>query len=743
MDNHQKKPKILIVDDTPANIDILGEILKDDYEISVAVNGETALEIAASVNPPDLVLLDIMMPEMDGYEVLKRLKKIEPAKAIPVIFVTAKIENEDETEGFSLGAVDYIRKPFSAEVTRARIKSQLELKNYRDRLENLVEEKEHQVHITENNLKNKEIEKVHLQKELETQEESAQKNHVYFKELFTNSPFGIILVGKNKKIIRVNKSFCKITGFDDSEIINTEHPKFLNSDLAKKNFDNLVKKAFLMETASVETKCIHKKGFDIPVSALAYAVKFNGEIEGVFVIYEDIYHRKAYEDKLKYHAFHDSLTGIPNRTLFKKSLDHAIEMAKNINDFKFAVMLIDLDRFKSINDSLGHQTGDKLLISVTSRIKACLRSNDIIARLGGDEFALLLYDIKEDSQVTAVANRINNAAESPFLIDGNEIHISASTGIVIDTEKYSTAEKLLRDADLAMYHAKDMGKACYKIYNRQMHKRALKKLTLEKDLRKTLSGEQLLLYFQPITEIKTGMLRGFEALVRWNHPLHGMISPADFIPVAEETDLIIPMGKWILEKGISMLASWKKEFPDMAHLSININISVKQFMQEDFNDLLFNTAKRYGVPPEYIKIEITESLLMSHTNYSVKKLDALREKGFKIVIDDFGTGYSSLSYLHKFPVNEIKIDRSFTSGLGICGESTEIVKSILSLSQNLGLNVVAEGVETKAQLGILNKLKCRKAQGYFISKPVPESEARSFIRENQNCIKKQAQVLTA
>lgn len=726
----QRNERILIVDDTPANIDILGEILKDNYEINVAVNGETALEIAASENKPDLILLDIMMPHMDGYEVLKKLKQNKETETIPVIFVTAKIEDHDEAVGFSLGAVDYIRKPFSSDVTKARIKSQLELKTYRDKLENLVEEKQTQVDESIEDLKEKEKEKHTLQKELETQEESAHKNHVYFRELFTNSPFGIILVGKNKKIIRVNKSFCKITGFCEEEIINNGSPGFIGSEEVKDHFKNLLNKAFSMETISIESKCKHKKGFEIPVSALAYPVKINGSVEGVFVMFEDIYHRKVYEDKLKYHAFHDSLTGVPNRALFKKSLNHAIEMSKNLPDFRFAVMLIDLDRFKSINDSLGHQTGDKLLVSVTSRIKSCLRSNDIIARLGGDEFALLLYDIKNDEQVTAVAKRINDAAEDAFLIDGNEIHISASTGIVIDTKKYSSAEDLIRDADLAMYHAKEKGKACYKIYNNQMHKKALKKLTIEKDLRKTLSGEQLSLYFQPISEINTKRLKGFEALLRWIHPEYGIVSPVDFIPVAEETDLIIPMGEWVLEKGISQLSEWKKDFEGTEELSININISVKQFMQKNFTPLLIELSEKYDVSPEFIKIEITESLLMAHTEYSVKKLNKLKNHGFKIVIDDFGTGYSSLAYLHKFPVSDIKIDRTFTSGLDNSGETTEIIKSILTLSKNLGINVVAEGVENQHQLEILKELHCENIQGYYIARPLPENDAEKYIKSN-------------
>ena len=691
-----RKERILIVDDTPANIDVLGAILIEEYEISVAVNGPMALDILSTVSLPDLILLDIMMPGMDGYEVARRLKADDKTAKIPVIFVTAKIEEEDEAFGFDIGAVDYIRKPVNSRVTLARIRSQLELKRYRDQLTRTVA----------------------------TSKASARRNQTYFRELFMNSPHGIILVGPDNRILDSNQSFSKLVGYDTCEIIGRETRSFSVTD--DDAHDNLIQKALTRGNVSVETRCFHKNGFEIHVSALAFPVKIDNRVQGVFVFYENISQRKLFEEKLKHQAFHDALTGIPNRLLFTERLDSVLDRARQCQDFWFAVLLLDLDRFKSVNDSLGHQAGDTLLKMATQRIRQHLRAQDTIARLGGDEFAVLLPGIKDRSEVEAIASRIRQATEALFTIEEHEVHISASIGIVFSRKPYENANQILRDADLAMYHAKDAGKAQFKFFSSRMHDDLMTSVTTESDLRKALEQERLMLYYQPIVCVSSGNLKGFEALVRWQHPDRGMIPPDQFIPIAEDTGMIIPMGNWIAGEACRQLADWKKTH-GAVDLTMSINVSIRQFLAPDFVSELCRTVRSLGLAPKEIKLELTESLLMEHTRSAVKKLEALRNFGFSLVIDDFGTGYSSLSYLQHFPIDQIKIDRSFVQAIDAREESLEIVKTILSLSKSLNLSVVAEGIETRGQAEILGRMGCEQAQGYFYARPAPSGEIGSLI----------------
>lgn len=705
------KKRILIVDDTPANIDVLGAILMDEYDISVAVNGAMALDIAASGTPPDLILLDIMMPEMDGYEVAQKLKSNLDTSKIPIIFVTAKIEDSDEAFGFELGAVDYIRKPVTPKVALARIRSHLELKKYRDRLAHLVEEKSDQLSNVTEDLVDKKM--------------MAHKNQVYFRELFMNSPYGIILVGADNRIIRSNSSFSELLGYSIGEILNSRFSGFSDDEEARAAHEEMIAKAFKGETLSLEMHCMHKDGYNIPVSALAYPVKINQKVQGVFVFYENISQRKLFEEKLKHQAYHDALTGIPNRLLFSERLDLSIRQQEKDPNRKFSVLLIDLDRFKSVNDSLGHQAGDELLRMVTEKIRECLRANDTLARLGGDEFAVLLPGINKRSLVSIIASRIKEAAETTFIIQDQEVHISASIGIVMESHVYDDANHLLRDADLAMYNAKDSGKAQFKFFTPKMHETLVESLTIEKELRQAIDNNELTLFFQPVVIVEEREIEGFEALIRWQHPEKGLIGPDRFIPVAEETGLILPMGEWIIETACKKLALWKQQAE--TPLAMHINISIRQFLSRNFCSYLLEVVEKYKLSPSDIRLEFTESLLMEHTRTAVEKLHELKKAGFILSIDDFGTGYSSLSYLQQFPIDQIKIDRSFISSMEPGNDSHEIVRSILSLAKSLQLSTVAEGVETARQLEMLANLACDSAQGYYFSKPMSSKDAEKYL----------------
>ncbi len=724
MTTDTRKERILIVDDTPANIDVLGAILMQEYDISVAVNGPMALDILSST-PPDLILLDIMMPGMDGYEVARRIKSDERTAKIPVIFVTAKSDEEDEATGFDVGAVDYIRKPVNSAVTLARIKSQLELKRYRDRLTRMVAQKTCQVASSRQALAQEKKKLDQTAKTLESSRESARRNQAYFRELFMNSPHGIILVGPDNRIINANKSFANLVGYTPSDIINRETGSFSVNPSFKDEHKTLILEALNRGSVSMETQCFHRSGFQIHVSAMAFPVKIDDRVQGVFIFYENISQRKLFEEKLKHQAFHDALTGIPNRLLFSERLDCAIEKSKTDSDFKFAVLLIDLDRFKSINDSLGHQAGDTLLQLVTGKIRRHLRSQDTMARLGGDEFAVLLADIRDKAEVETIAARIRKAAESVFTIEDHDVRISASIGIVFGAPPYENANQMIRDADLAMYHAKDSGRAQFKFFSARMHEALMTSVTYEAQLRKAMEEENLMLHYQPIVRVDTGRLEGFEALIRWPHPDRGMIPPDQFIPIAEETGLILPLSDWIINAACQKLAQWHKTYH--AELTMNINISVRHFLEPGFVDGLVQAVKAAGISSSDIKLEFTESLLMEHTRSAVEKMETLRHQGFSLVIDDFGTGYSCLSYLQQFPIDQIKIDRSFVRAMDSSEESLEIVKSILSLCRCLGLASVAEGVETAEQAATLGDLGCEKAQGYYYARPTAPDEMAPMI----------------
>ncbi|MEH0021099.1 MAG: EAL domain-containing protein [Desulfobacter sp.] len=716
-DTSGQKERILIVDDTPANIDVLGAILMEKYDISVAVSGHMALDIVASGIIPDLVLLDIMMPEMDGYEVARQLKSNEKTREVPVIFVTAKIEQEDEAFGFQVGAVDYIRKPVNSEVTLARIKSHLELKRYRDHLDRQVKDKANQARKSARALETERHKLDRATQNLAGVQASANRHQVYFRELFMNSPHGIILVGPDNKIINANKSFSDLIGYEKNDIINKKTSGFSVADDLKDAHDSLIQKALTRGSMSMETRCFHKQGYEIHVSALAYPVKIDNQVQGVFVFYENISQRKQFENKLRHQAFHDALTGIPNRLLFSDQLEFAIQQQRTNGNYRFSVLLIDLDRFKSVNDSLGHHAGDTLLKAVTRKIQTHLRTGDILARMGGDEFAVLLSHVQDAAQVKAIASRIRQAIESDFSIQGHEVHISASIGIVFDTCSYHGADQLLRDADLAMYQAKDAGKARFRFFTPEMRKELLRRMTLEKELRSALENRELSLFFQPIVRVGDARVTGAEALVRWQHPERGLVSPGQFIPIAEETGLIIPMGAWIISEACRALARLQSAYGP--HLTMSINISIKQFRQNRFVEQMVDAVAAADIHPAAVKLEFTESLLMAHTASAVEKLNALKAHGFSLVIDDFGTGYSSLSYLQQFPIDQIKIDRSFILSMASRQESAAIVSSILSLSRVLGLTTVAEGVETPAQMDRLATLGCEFAQGYYLSKPCP------------------------
>jgi len=423
----------------------------------------------------------------------------------------------------------------------------------------------------------------------------------------------------------------------------------------------------------------------------------------------------------------DPLTGLPNRLLFIDRVGRLVEHRKRHENHLFAVLFLDLDGFKMINDSLGHLIGDQLLLGVASRLEKCLRSTDTVARLGetftvarlgGDEFTVLLDDIKDPSDAKRAADRLMKALASPFLLGGKEVFTSVSIGIALSTSAYENPEDILRDADTAMYRAKSLGKARYEVFDADMRAGVMARLQLETDLRRALERGEFQNFYQPIVALDSGEIAGFEALSRWQHPTRGLLGPNEFIPVAEETGLIRELGWWNLREACRQISEWRAGSLANRHLTISVNLSAKQFLQPNLVEDIRKLLNELALPPEALKLEITESTVMTDPTGAVEMLQQIKSLGIRLAIDDFGTGYSSLSYLHRFPLDTLKIDRSFVSGMGDDGEGMEIARTILPMANSLRLDVVAEGVETIQQVALLQKLQCKYGQGYYFSRPL-------------------------
>ncbi len=431
----------------------------------------------------------------------------------------------------------------------------------------------------------------------------------------------------------------------------------------------------------------------------------------------DITDRKVAEMQLLHDAFHDALTGLPNRALFMNRLEHATERAKRRKDYQFAVLFLDLDRFKVVNDSLGHLAGDQLLVEIARRLVGCLRPGDTVARLGGDEFAVLLDGIESLDDAIRVSDRIQKELRIPFNLNGQEVCTTTSIGIALNTIGYNQPDDLLRDADIAMYRAKALGKARYAVFDTGMHTRAVELLHLEASLRRAIEQQEFRLYYQPIICLASGKITGVEALLRWQHPQRGLISPGEFIQVAEETGLIIAIGEWVLQTACAQSKAWRDR--GLPPLFVAINLSARQFQHQNLLELIKKILKETGMAAQTLKLEITESIAMRDLDFSIPVLKELSAMGVQILIDDFGTCYSSLGYLNRFPINALKIDQSFVKDIPNNADNTAIIKAIIAMAHSLKLKVIAEGVETEEQLIFLRSQACDEIQGYLLSHPLP------------------------
>jgi Amt family ammonium transporter len=550
----------------------------------------------------------------------------------------------------------------------------------------------------------------------------------YFTQLFANSPQAIVSIDMHRNVVNCNKGFEDLFGYNSADIIGFGMRTFIVPDELLIECENIRTSILDGKTFQCETMRRHQDGKLIPVSMIGFPVRIGDQINGIIYIYQDISERKSFEQQITHQAFHDALTGLPNRTLFSERLDRALKRSRRRTEFHYALLLIDLNKFKAVNDSLGHPAGDQLLIQVSTRLSSCVRAMDTVARLGGDEFAIILEEFTSEEELINMARRMHALLCKSYTIYRSEISSGASIGIVPNIVEYASSEDILRDADIAMYRAKQNNTGMM-LFDKHMHHELIESINLENELREAIKNKGLILYFQPIVSVADERLEGFEALARWNHPLRGMIPPDRFIPLAEETGLIVDLGKWVISEACGKLKSWLDLSPAATELAMSVNVSIRQFAKPGLVEHIADVLQRNDLDPACLKLEITESVIMQETAHIVGELHRLRALGVKIAIDDFGTGYSSLAYLRSLPVDHLKIDRSFISGFQESQENDQIVQSIITLAKSLGLSVIAEGVETRGQLDKLRSLQCDKAQGFMFSRPVDGNNAMKLIKK--------------
>ncbi|MFN2502115.1 MAG: putative bifunctional diguanylate cyclase/phosphodiesterase [Pyrinomonadaceae bacterium] len=566
---------------------------------------------------------------------------------------------------------------------------------------------------------------------LESQSDALRESEERFRSAFDHAPIGIGLVAPAGNWIKVNHALTELLGYSEEDFLATDFQSItLPEDLGL----TLIKVHELLSgkiaNCQMEQRYVHKTGKTVWTSwSVSAANDSRSKQPNLIFQMQDITDKKLAEENLQHEATHDALTGLPNRPLFMNRLRHALEKVHGIAGYKVSVLFIDLDRFKYVNDSLGHLIGDELLIEISARLRECMRPVDTVARLGGDEFTILVEGRYNVDEVTRIAERIQQKFSLPFDLHGHEVYSSASIGILHASEKHGTPEDVMRDADTAMYQAKRAGKARHVVFDEKMHSAAKEILKLETDLRRAVEREEMTVFYQPIFSLSDGHIAGFESLARWHHPELGNIPPGKFIPLAEEIGLIDRVCEQVLRQSCHEIGSLQNRETDVHRLSVSVNLSCRQFSQPSLVQTICDILRETEFSPTDLKLEITESVFFEHQDRATVMLNELKACGIEINIDDFGTGYSNLGYLKKLPISALKIDRTFISMIEPSGDNDEIVRAIITLARNLGLTVIAEGVETASQLELLRELQCEGAQGLLFAEPMPFDDLRAFLAD--------------
>jgi diguanylate cyclase (GGDEF)-like protein/PAS domain S-box-containing protein len=851
---------VLIVDDTPANLAVVVESLEGHgLRVIVAQDGEECLQ-RAELARPDIILLDVMMPGLDGMEVCRRLKANAATSNIPVIFMTSLSEIDDKVSGFLAGAVDYLTKPLQIDEVVVRVDTHLrlramqkqlesqndELQQYREGLERQVAQRTAELSASNRQLQEEIVERRHAEERLW---ESEQK----YRTLVEDSPDLIIRYDLDCRRVFVSNAYQRMYGKSPADVLDrTPTEVWGSARMPAEEFERRLRR--VMETgerAEIELewytpegeyichwmravpeydrdgkiasvlsitrdvsearraeKVLHmqeqelrslventpdtiarydkdcrrtyanpkmledlgtpleqaldKTPSEVPggESAAAYEQRIrhvlaggtpddfelswktgdgkqvvshirltpefgiDGGIVSVLAVGRDITEIDEYRQSIHHMAFYDALTDLPNRALLSDRIRQTIADA-SWHGHQFGVMLLDLDRFKEINDTLGHGVGDLLLHEVASRLLSCVRIYDTVARLGGDEFAILLPQVRESDDLTTIARKIIESFEAPFNVSGKELFVSASIGIALYPGDSTEMDALFKYADTAMYHAKKLGRNNFQFYSRELTVRSSERMALEAALRKARKNQELELYYQPQVDLASGRIVSAEALLRWHHPENGLVSPDRFIPVAEEAGLIVGIGEWVLFTACQTAAAWNRA--GGVPFRVAVNLSTRQFVQNDLLGSVRGILMETRCEPSWIKLEITESLLLEDNEYVLDTLNAFDEMGLAISIDDFGTGYSALSYLNRFPVSQIKIDRSFVRDIPENQNKSELVKAMISIAHALSMELVAEGVETQEQAEYLTSQGCPLAQGYLYGAPMPQARFEALL----------------
>ncbi|MES9990310.1 MAG: EAL domain-containing protein [Candidatus Thiodiazotropha sp.] len=703
-----KSARILIADDEPRARASLKEILRfTGYETTLAENGSEAIELL-NTRTFDLILLDLNMPDLHGHKVMEHIENYN--LNCDIIVVSGETTFDHATAALRKGAQDFLRKPYAPDELLRSVSNVIERRHLR--VEN---------------------QSIHLR---------LQESESLHKFIVNNSPDMIYLLDQEGRFAFINERVQSLLGYRQHEIIGEHFSKLIHTDdIDRAKFTFNERRAGERATRSTELKLCSKRNggtrfFEsraVPIELSSIGIyTTNGDktksFIGTYGVARDITERKQAEELIKYQLYHDLLTNLPNRSLFRDRLNMAMAQSKRSGK-KLAVMYLDMDRFKIINDSLGHFVGDELLKLVGQRLRSELREADTLARVGGDEFNLLIPEINDIHDARNLAEKILRLTSEPFIIKSEEIFISFSIGISIYPSDGDTKDMLIKNADIAMYKVKNAGKNGYAFYSEKMKTHFSQSLDIENGLRKAISTDELCLYYQPQFDIDSGQIRGVEALVRWQHPDKGTIQPNEFISVAEESGLIIPLGEWVLRKACTDIKRWMEE--ESLTLNLSVNISMQQLEMDQFVSKALKIIKRHELPKDSLELEITEHAIMQDMDKAIDALTRFSHKGIRIAIDDFGTGYSSLGYLQHLPINTLKIDRSFVQSIKI-SEDNSIIDAIIAMAKGLGLNLIAEGVENQTQIDHLSKAGCGLAQGFYYSHPVPENELLKFIKAAQS-----------
>jgi diguanylate cyclase (GGDEF)-like protein/PAS domain S-box-containing protein len=697
-----RRARILVVDDQQVNVQLLEYLLKTTGYEKVHSTTDPRQVVALHLRYRfDLIILDLHMPGMDGFEVMEALKPLESESWLPVLVVTA--EPDKKLAALEAGARDFIGKPFDTVEVMTRIRNLLEVR-----------------------LLHRETAEYGSRMERTVRERTAELQR--FRGAMDATSEAIFLIdSRSMAMVDVNDGACRMLGFSREALLRID-PVALGLATHEQLERHLATEAAAHESDIVETELLRADGRGAVPVEIGWQMQEAGGTRMLIAVARDISERLQAQQRLKHMASYDALTGLPNRTLFFQNLRDAIELAQDKN-WRVAVLFISLDRFKIINDSLGPMLGDELLRQFSIRLVRCVRLRDTAGRLGGDEFALVLTMTRDQQEAVNVANEVREALRAPFDLQGQQAVLTASIGISMYPDDATDPGTLVKYADTAMVRAKEAGRDGYRFFTAGMNVQVLARLDLELALRGALEGGQFALYYQPKLELNTGRISGVEALLRWQRPGYGLVYPAEFVPVMEETGLVVRVGEWIIDEACRQIAAWSEE--GVRDVRVAVNVSSRQFVEGDLEGAIRRAIERHGVEPGLLELELTESALMVNAEHTIEVLARLKLLGIKVSIDDFGTGYSSLAYLKRFPIDKLKIDIAFVRDIVTNPDDAAIALAIISMAHSLHMLVIAEGVESRAQMAYLRRHRCDEIQGFHFSRALAAGDLARLVLENR------------